>query len=211
MKIPRVDYRNNNTPILYDREIEAFAHDVLADYKPELLREPGKINFEHFLEYYLGVTLLFKNIYSEDKTRPVFGATVFRGGLLKVRDLENDVVSNKVVHSNTIIIDNYVMESGREGLALFTGLHEAGHFMIHQGVYAVESRKRENKIPSIVYCRRDAVESFGSRNKERTAKDWQEHQADYFAASLAMPNTTFVPLVHGFLREHDIRDRKSVV
>ena len=67
MKISRVDYRNNNTPILYDREIEEFAESVLADYKPELLREPGKIRFEHFIEYYLGLKLLYKDIYRRPK------------------------------------------------------------------------------------------------------------------------------------------------
>ena len=41
LKPNRVDYRNHNTPILYDREIDEFAHAVLEDYKPQLLREPG--------------------------------------------------------------------------------------------------------------------------------------------------------------------------
>jgi len=55
LKVRRVDHKNNNTPILYDREIDDFAHEVLADYKPGLLREPSAIRFEHFLESYLGV------------------------------------------------------------------------------------------------------------------------------------------------------------
>jgi Zn-dependent peptidase ImmA (M78 family) len=205
IKITRVDYRNNNTPILYDREIDEYAHAVLEDYRPELLREPGKISFEHFLEYYLHVTLLFKDIYSEDENKRIFGAVVFHGGILKVRDSENDSISNKVVRANTIVIDNYVMEPGRNGLALFTGLHESGHFLIHQGVYAVENKNRENKIPSVVYCRRETIENFGAKSTaERTAKQWREHHADYFAASLSMPNATFIPFVHSFLREHGV-------
>ena len=63
MKINRVDYNNNNTPILYKDEIEKFAYDVLADYKPNLLKEPGAVGFEHFVENYLGLPLLFKDIY----------------------------------------------------------------------------------------------------------------------------------------------------
>ena len=66
MKINRVDYNNNNTPVLYDREIDEFAHNVLEDYKPNLLKEPGAIRFEHFLESYLGVNLMYKDIYNPD-------------------------------------------------------------------------------------------------------------------------------------------------
>ena len=49
----RVDRRNHNTPILFDREIDDYAQAILADYKPELLCEPGAIDFQHFLESYL--------------------------------------------------------------------------------------------------------------------------------------------------------------
>lgn len=211
MKISRVDYRNNNTPILYDREIDGFAHDVLADYKPALLREPGTINFEHFLESYLGVTLMFEDIYSDDPDRPIFGVTAFRDGTLKVFDRESACLSNKIVRANTVIIDNYVMESGREGLAMFTCLHEGGHLMIHPNVYAPEyGGEREQptrRLSPMVYCRRDSVESFGFSRSQRTATEWREHQADYFAAALAMPNATFIPFVNEFLREHDIWKR----
>jgi len=59
LSIRRVDRYNNNTPILSDREIDEFAHAVLMDYKPELLRKPGAVRFEHFLESYLGATILY--------------------------------------------------------------------------------------------------------------------------------------------------------
>lgn len=215
MKINRVDYRNNHTPILYDREIDGFAHDVLADYKPNLLRDPGAIRFEHFLESYLGVTVIYKDIYSDDPNRPIFGVTAFRDGILKVFDRENNRVSNMIVRANTVIIDNYVMESGREGLAIFTGLHEGGHLMIHPAVYAPEydgeTDPPARKLSPMVYCRRESVESFGGSRSQRTAKDWREHQADYFAAALAMPNATFIPFVNEFLREHNIWKRYIIL
>jgi len=217
LKPVRVDYRNNNTPILYDREIDEFARAVLEDYKPRLLREPGALNFQVFLESYLDVDLIFKDIYTDDPKRPVFGVCAFRDGTLKVFDKENERVSNMLVRKDTVIIDNYVMESGREGLAAFTGFHEAGHFLIHQDVYRTEYKNQtgisEKKLSGMVYCRRDTVENFGSNKStasEWTPRQWREHQADCFAASLAMPNSTFVPLVSGFLHEHGVF-RKSIV
>jgi len=197
MRINRIDYSNENTPILYDREIDEFARDVLADYKPNLLREPGAIRFEHFLESYLGVTIMCKDIYNEDPERPIFGMTVFRNGTVKVFDRENNRVRNIIVRANTVILDNFVMEPGREGLALFTGLHEGGHILIHSGVY-------DTFRVGQICCRRENVENNGGKWQQRTAFDWREHQADYFAAALAMPNATFMPFVNHFLRENGI-------
>ncbi|GHU58791.1 hypothetical protein AGMMS49975_25680 [Clostridia bacterium] len=58
--------RKSNTPIVSDKEIDQFAREVLADYKPKLLETPGKINWEHFLESYCEVNLCFYDIYNED-------------------------------------------------------------------------------------------------------------------------------------------------
>lgn len=203
MKINRVDYNNNNTPVLYDREIDEFARDVLEDYKPNLLREPGTVRFEHFLESYLGVTIMYKDIYNDDPDRPIFGAFTFRGGTLKVFDRENMRISSMIVPPKTVIIDNYVTEPGREGMAMFTGLHEGGHFLIHTKVYGEEYNGNGKRLLPIVYCRRDTVESFGESRALKDAKAWREHQADYFASALAMPNATFIPFVNQLLREYD--------
>jgi hypothetical protein len=46
--------KKDNTPILKDTEIDGLAETLLADYKPQLLKEPTPINHLHFLESYLG-------------------------------------------------------------------------------------------------------------------------------------------------------------
>ena len=204
MKINRVDYNNNNTPVLYDREIDEFAYDVLEDYKPNLLKEPGAVRFEHFLESYLGVNLMYKDIYNPDPDTRILGAVAFRGGTLKVFDRENMRVANILVRANTVVIDNFVMESGREGLAMFTGLHEGGHIMIHPKVYDRESNEDGRKLLPVVYCKRDTVESFGKSHAFKNAKAWREHQADYFASAIAMPNATFIPFIRKLMREYGV-------
>jgi len=216
LKVQRVDRKNNNTPILYDREIDDFAHAVLADYKPGLLNEPGAIRFEHFLESYLGATLLYEDIYHDDPERPIFGATAFRDSTLKVFDRENKCVKKIGVSANTVIIDNFVMQRGKEGLATFTGLHEGGHILIHSDVYLSECEGQMtifgDSVQLMVHCHRESVENFGSSRKRlRTAKEWREHHADYFAAAIAMPNATFKPFVNQLLREHDVRKGSIVL
>jgi len=209
LNIQRVDRRNNNTPILYDREIDEFAHAVLADYKPKLLKEPGAIRFEHFLESYLGATIFYKDIYSDDPERPIFGATAFRDSTLKVFDRENNRIAGMRVSANTVILDNFVMQPGKEGLATFTGLHEGGHILIHPGVFASECDGQMTlfgeEFQPVVCCYRESVESFGWKRKKRTPQEWREHHADYFAAAIAMPNVTFIPFVRRLMQEHGVR------
>ena len=197
----RVDHRNHNTPILYDREIDALAHEILADYKPELLQEPGRINYQHFLESYLDMRIEFHDIYSEDPERPILAMTLFESGAIRVFDREEACISRVTLPGRTVIIDNAVMEPGRESLALFSGLHEAGHITMHWEVYTLIGEENwRDDLAAIVCCRRENIEST-KRSGQRTAADWREHHADYFAAAIAMPNATFIPFVHSVLRD----------
>ncbi|WDC83377.1 hypothetical protein PL321_11510 [Caloramator sp. mosi_1] len=105
---------------------------ILKDYKPNLLNEPSTINYMHFLESYLGANLEFQYIYYEENEKPKLGATAFDKGKLKIFDKENLCTRDIIVKENTIILDISIMEKGKEPLALFTALHEAGHFWMHK-------------------------------------------------------------------------------
>jgi len=198
MKITRVDRENDNTPILSNKEIDEFACAVLEDYDPDLLREPGKIDYEHFIETYLGMEIIYKDIYYKEDTPPIYGITVFRDGTVKVFDKENHRVANPIIRANTVIMDNYV--TGNDGMAMFTGLHESGHFFLHQGVYSIFRAGQ-------VCCRRKNTGNAQSW----TAEEWREHQANYFASAIAMPDTTFIPFVTQELREYGIFKQNIVL
>ena len=206
----RVDHRNHNTPILYDREIDDFAQEVLADYRPELLREPGTISFQHFIESYLEMKLDVMDLYSDDPDRPVLAMTVFKRSRVKIFDRENECIKKITVPARTVVIDNAVMEPGREALALFSGMHEGGHITMHWPVFTGETYDGEDVYPdyeydgeleSVVCCSRENIEIARSPKQIRTAEGWREHQADYFAAAITMPNATFKPFVNNLLRE----------
>ena len=206
----RIDNKNHNTPVLYDWEIDNYAHAVLKDYKPHLLESPGAINFRHFLESYLGASIEYHDIYNDDPKHPILAMTVYGQGDIKIFDRENKRICRIDVPKRTVVIDNSVMEFGREGLALFSSLHEAGHITMHWDVYSAmleESIETGDSIIPIVFCRRENIEKritiTGNKIKlQRTAEEWREHQADYFAAALAMPNATFKPFIHSLMREN---------
>ena len=209
----RVDRANNNTPILSNREIDDYAHAVLADYKPELLREPGQINYQHFLESYLGMRIFLHDIYSDDPDRPILAMTAFKKGRIKVFDKKNECVKKITVPARSVIIDNAVMKPEMNSLALFSGMHEGGHITMQWHMFTGETFDGEPfeldddwdcDIDPIVCCRRENIESKAAAKKDRTAIEWREHHADYFAAAITMPNATFKPLVIGLMREQGL-------
>jgi Zn-dependent peptidase ImmA (M78 family) len=208
--IPRnVNVEDGRTPVMYNREIDEFAHALLNDYRPELLNEPGKIDAEHFLESYLGAEIQFHDIYNENPAQPIFALTTFTKGVVEVFDQENECISGIVISERTVILDNAIMETGKEGLALFSALHECGHLILHWHVFLDEDGyPYEHKgEAAVICCRRNHIESFSHKSSKRTPVDWREHQADYFAAAIAMPNATFYPFVNQLLRENGVYKR----
>lgn len=82
---------HDGTPIVRDAVLQDYAEAVLQDYKPCLLKEPTKINADHFLESYLGVNLEYQYLYNEDGTPAIAGATVFNDERIQVFDERTSV------------------------------------------------------------------------------------------------------------------------
>ncbi|WP_313120168.1 ImmA/IrrE family metallo-endopeptidase [Proteiniclasticum ruminis] len=207
----RID-KKSNTPIIKNTEIDDLAEMVLKDYKPVLLKEPRKIKYEHFLESYLGANLDYQHIYYGEDEGQIFGITAFNKERLKVFDKEALRTKHILLDKHSVVLDHYITEEGREGLELFTGLHEGGHLWMHPDVYSEPEEQLSlfgsdrEQIRSVTCCRRSDIENFGSQKRIRTPEEWREHQADYFASAIAMPRATFNPLVMETLRAHGITD-----
>ena len=189
-------------PVLSDAEIDRFAHSVLMDYKPGLLRKPGVINYAHFIESYMEANLQFHDIYNEDPKKPIFGMTIVEEGEVKVFDRDELCVKDIWVDDRTVLLDSFVMQEGKEGLALFTALHESGHLFFHAGDY--EEVDDFYEPPDRVLCYRDDIEALTPRKRKSAVADWKEHQANCFAGCLAMPGATFLPFVRNLLHDHDV-------
>lgn len=210
----KVDKKHNNTPVIKDGELDDLAETLLRDYKPQLLKEPCKIKHLHFLESYLGANVEFHDIFYAENEKPILGATAFNNEQLKVFNHEAMCTATKNLERRTIVIDNCVMQDGNEGLALFTGLHEGGHLWLHPAVYNRDENQTSlfdllpgsAELPPVVCCRRSNIENFGGHPGNKTPEEWREHQADYFASAIAMPKSTFVPLVEDLLKKAGISD-----
>ncbi len=201
--------KNDGTPIVTDQAVQEYAEAVLEDYKPKLLREPGRVNATHFLESYLGATVDYQDIYYEENTSPIAGATVFNDDKVLVFDRENMCVRPIDVSAGTILIDNSTMQDGKEGFSKFTHLHEGGHFLMHPAVY----RRVENQLSffdfgqdspgsHVAACKRSSICGSSGERRPRlvTEEDFREHQANTFAAAIAMPRRTFIPCAQAMIR-----------
>ena len=212
LKPRRVDRENNNTPILSNQEIDEYAQAVLADYKPKLLREPGIINHEHFIESYLGLNLIYHDIYSDDPDQPILAVTAFKTCELSVFDEENECVRDIVIPARSVVINNIIAESPEmESVARFSGMHESGHSLMQWHVYTGKTITGKSFDPEYewediypaVCCRRENIESSSYIPKVKTADEWREHHADYFAGAITMPNATFIPFIRNLMRDND--------
>lgn len=205
--------KHDGTPVVSDQTIQEYAEAVLADYKPKLLKEPGSINEVHFLESYLGATVDYQDIYYDEGASPIAGATVFNDDRVLIFDKERLCVRPIDVSAGTILIDNATMQDGKEGFAKFTHLHEGGHFLIHPAVYKrVDNQLSffdfgtgEPQQSHVATCRRNSITTQG-KQRLVTEEDFREHQANTFAAAIAMPRPTFIPYAKDLIRKYGFRD-----
>jgi len=178
LKLRRVDPANNNTPILSNHEIDEYAHAVLSDYKPKLLRSPGIINYEHFIESYLEMTLMTYDLYSDDPDQPILGITALKDCPIEIFDRENECVNEIIIPARTIVLNNIITESEEtQAIARFSSIHEAGHSMMQWHVFTGETFGGDPFNPDYdwedifpaVCCRRKNIESKAYGKKDRNA------------------------------------------
>ena len=197
-------WHRDGTPIVKDVAVEHYAEQVLADYQPRLLKEPGRIDGLRFLEDYLGAVVNFADIYNEAGNGTIAEATVFNDGKVRVIDKDARRIRTIDVPANTILISDETME--HEGFALFTMLHEAGHFSMHRAAYqkslyeiSLELFANQMAARQVIFCRQSDIK--GSHRRLITQEDFREHQANVFAAAMAMPREVFRETVREFVRD----------
>jgi hypothetical protein len=84
-------------------------------------------------------------------------------------------------------------------------LHEGGHLWLHPGVFTEPDnsgqlslfKDEEPKIRQVVCCRHNNIESFGRKKVLKTAEDFREHQADYFASAITAYSGAIRPSIPG--------------
>ena len=193
----------DGTPVVCDLEVMAYAEAQVGDYKPELLKTPGKINALHFVESYLGAAVDVQNILNVVPGMEINGITVFKDAMITVR--EDGRFVNKFFPAGAVIIDQTVI--GREdGFEQFTIVHEGGHFCMHFPAFCGQDILAARNMMDRIMCRSSMMESDRHENRKWTDRDFMEHQANVYAASVLMPRPTFIPFVMELNRKAGYQD-----
>ena len=143
-------------PILSAKEMDELAEELIADYKPDLIKNSQPIDFEHFLQFYLEADLLYETIARDGLT---LGLTSFDHGLTQVYDLEKQEEKDIDVVEGTIILDTRLKSVGQaDGYALAL-LKQP--LVGHKEVY--EKRNQLSLFQEsrpITKCRSQSIENF---------------------------------------------------
>jgi Zn-dependent peptidase ImmA (M78 family) len=209
----RWDRYKNGVPVIRDRDIDALAEAVIEEYNPLMLKEVAPIDHMHFNEFYLGLKVRFQDIFYRDGEDMILGAVSFNDNeSIGIFDRENACVSKIGLERGTVVLDNVLTEPYKETQQAFTGLHEAGHWIMHQTYFARAATENDGKIALKTACRSKAINGQSKRRLE-TSEDFLEHQANYFASAMLMPRKTVLDTASGILRAYsvDFADGKGLV
>ncbi len=193
----------DGTPVVCDLEVMAYAEAQVGDYKPDLLKTPGKINALHFVESYLNAAVDVQGIYNIIPGMGINGITVFKDAMIPVREDGKSV--SKLFPAGAIIIDSDVMDR-EDGFAQFTIAHEGGHFAMHYPAFCGQDILAARNTMDKIMCRSNMLETDRPENRKWTDRDFMEHQANVYAASILMPRPTFVPFVMALNKKAGYRD-----
>lgn len=200
---PPMGYDAHKVPIASNAQIGAYAEAVLGQYRPELLKTPGAVDGLHFLEYFLGLSVEYQDIFTARKPR-ILGCSCFSDAVLPVVDRSGAAaeVRFRKFREGTVIIDEKPGCGAERYSERFTQLHEAGHWLLH-GFYFRSLPAGSGKECSFgsgasgARCVCSAEDIFGGASASRREKPkyygMLEHQANVFASHFALPGSTVVP------------------
>lgn len=195
---PNYRVKKNGVPILKREEIDIIGENFVMDYQPEILTEPGPVDVERFVEYYLGMTTDYQYL---SHNGIYLGMTVFNDTKVPIYSPETQRAEYISAKARTVIIDNNLLEESQTHRYRFTLGHEGGHDIFHTAYYAYnpnqESLFLEAEDP-MIRCRVAGQRTTDSRfwNDE----DWMEWQANAFSSAFLMPTSAVYAVANCFSR-----------
>lgn len=203
---PRFRLDGNRVPILSRNDIDALGEMYVRDFCPEAMKEPQAIDIDQFVGFYLGMTQDFAWLSNDGR---YLGMTVFNDtGRIIVYDPERNEADYMAAKAGTVIIDNTLLEEGKERRYRFTMGHESGHGILHTAHFAYDPNQisfLDGDYAPVIQCRRDSVATIARKDKGRwTAQEWMEWQANQMASSLLMPRSMVYKLIRNMPVARDV-------
>lgn len=119
----------HRVPVLGKDQIDAIGEDYIRDFCPEAFKEPMPVDIDRFVCEYLGMTQDFAWLSNDGR---YLGMTVFNDTRrVIVYDPERNEADYMAAKARTVIIDNTLLEAGKEHRYRFT-IHDT-----HRGMCPV--------------------------------------------------------------------------
>jgi Zn-dependent peptidase ImmA (M78 family) len=197
----RIPYATNDA-------LDDYAERVVGDFAPGLLKTPGPLDVDEFLEYYLGLTVKF---YRLSYNRKILGVTAFNDGLV---DFINDggIPDQLHVEAGTVIIDTSLTADKDEHRMRFTMMHEGGgHWLLHRKAFADDNPCGPAGVYANQYiAAKDGRGDYTRSQKQRNDIERMERQADFTAAGILMPRCTLREVFREFFRFYGEKPRRII-
>ena len=160
--------------IISDEELDSRALTFLETNYPQYIANPRPIDIENIIET-SGYSL--QSVVFVD--RSILGASVFETQFVEVIDSATLLPEKVLFSSNSILFDE-VEASKFEHRTRMTLAHEFAHMVLHKPIYSKET--------GTLLCRHDQILMNSDNVKTLiTKRDWEEHQANYYASCLLIP------------------------
>ena len=202
-------YSLSQVPYITYEALDVFAEKVVADFKPELLRYPGVLDMDEFLEYYCRLTVDYRRICYNGK---ILGITAFNDGTVEIIDETTGKPDELYVNKGTVILDPSLALEKNKPRGRFTGMHEgAGHWMLHRRAFDKDNPFGPAGIYKNQYlAAKEGRGDYLRTTKERNDIERMERQADFTAAGVMIPRPALRIVYREFFRYYGEKPRRII-
>lgn len=181
---------NKNRPVYRDETIDTIAYNLLLDKYSFYIQQPIPVDIERIIELE-GYSL--QGVSFAD--RGILGSAIFKDTNVNVLDSEGTgEIKTITVKANSILFDEFEAEKS-EVRYRTTIAHELGHMILHKKYYTNSTIE--------IKCRKDVVDNYDY--KELTTRyDWEEHQANWFAACILIPKDMLIKMIYELVLNFEI-------
>ncbi|MDR1705243.1 MAG: ImmA/IrrE family metallo-endopeptidase [Clostridiales bacterium] len=201
-------YSFSRVPYITYDALDEYAENVVEDFAPELLRTPGILDADAFIEYYLGLQTEYHRIRYD---RKVLGMTAFNNGFLQVANEETGAPEPMPVTTGTVIIDTSLTLKRNLPRLRFTTMHEGSHWLIHREAFAEDNPFGRIGIYENQYlAAKEGRIDYSRSRRERSDIERIERQADFLASAILMPRPALRVAFREFFRFYDEKAHRIV-
>ncbi len=178
-------YTLSQVPYVTNDVLENYAENIVWDFAPQLLNNPGPIDADKFLEFYLCLNVDSRCISHKEQ---ILGLTAFSDGTVEILNVETGMIEDFPVTAGTVIIDISLDSKRNIARRRFTIIHEGCHWILHRKFFT-----EYNPFgPASIYEKRYLAAKTGrldhnSSQEDNTEVDMMERQADFLTSAILMP------------------------